>query len=104
MNHYIAIEDSNWADEFDLQGMSLHKSDKKIREFKKEFFDNIEKERRDDEKGIYPISFYFGTNEEVEIESREELEEAITFKTIKEEEYKIIKKVLGNNFGLSAII
>ncbi|HSX49076.1 MAG TPA: hypothetical protein VLE44_02350 [Candidatus Saccharimonadales bacterium] len=90
--------------------MVIKKSEKDLKAFKKEFIDNIEKERMDfdedeeDREDIYPISFGFGTNEDIEVDSRKELESNLTFKKITEEEYKVIKKVLGEDFGLSAII
>lgn len=77
---------SNWADEMDIEGISIMKSDewkayKKKLELKKSF------------------SLYVGTNEEIEYESGEDLIAEIKVKKITPEEEKVIKKFIGSEFG-----
>lgn len=99
MKHFLVKEDANWADEFDVASFKVIKAESKEDVIKK-----IEKERDSE----YPMSFYFGTNEDIEIQSREELEKALEIKQITDEELKVIKKFFPNitssAFGTNAIL
>lgn len=103
MNYYIVKTDVDYADEFNAQGFELFKSELDQKSFKKQYFHNIETFDgfRDEDEDIYPINGYFGTNEKIIFKNRKELEEGITVKQITEEEYNVIKKVLGEYYGNS---
>ena len=101
MKYYIVKIDVDYADEFDVQGFELIKSELDQKSFKKQYYDDIEMFADGEDEDIYPIEGFFGTNENIRFENRKELEEGITIKEITEEEYKVIKKVLGNNYGHS---
>jgi hypothetical protein len=79
--------DSNWADEMDIDGFMI---------VDKTTSDKFKKQLKD-----YNSSFevYVGTNEDIEYGSGEELLKELTFKTITEDEAKVIKKFFGNSGG-----
>lgn len=96
MNYYIIKTNANYADEFDIEGFTLKQSELDLKDFKNEYYKNIE-----EEYGGYPIESYFGTNESIEIDNRKTLEEFVQIKKITEEEYNSINKVLGSYFGMN---
>lgn len=96
MNYYIIKTNANYADEFDIEGFTLKQSELDLKDFKNEYYKNIE-----EGYGKYPIESYFGSNESIEINNRKELEKIVQVKKITEEEYKIINKVLGSYFGMN---
>lgn len=102
INHYLVIEDTNWADEMDIQGFQLVKSKKDVKNLKEEILDKIEASGGED-SDVYPLTTYIGSNQELECESRSELSRTIKVKPITPEEYNSIKKVFGTtsfgNFG-----
>ena len=127
--YFIVIYRGNWADEFDLQEMSLRSAltkEEAWQGFKVEYVcqyyllggegirslledEDVEKMKgRSDEEvaeyladieGISFNSIYFGTNEWVDEPHEDEFE----IQEITKLEYDIIKRYLGNRFGVGII-
>lgn len=84
MKYYLYRFSDNWADEMDLEGFAI------LTELeKKTALASIKKEFRNGG------SIDFGTNEDNEYDSLEDVMACITFKTITSSEYYTIKKVFG---------
>ena len=91
--HFLVIENSNYADEFDLQGYRLFKANSE------EELKELLLEDRD-----FPEEFYFGTNECIEIDSEEEFFDCLDIQEISKEQYKVLEKLLGDSFGITSLI
>jgi hypothetical protein len=79
--------DSNWADEMDIEGFLITS---------KSSADSFKKQLKDCD---YSFEVCVGTNEDIEYGSGEELLKELTFKTITQEEAKVIKKFFGESSG-----
>lgn len=93
MKYFIINEYSDYADEFSLEGFKLVKSESE-EELKKELLSQFE----------FPVELSFGTNEFQEYETEKDLMGDLSISEITEEEYTIIEKVLGTNYGTTAIL
>ena len=100
MKYFIATESGNYADEFDLEKMQLVKAKSREEALERVFADAL----ADDEEEEWPKEFYFGTNEAVEYDSKEELFEAISLQELTKQEYDTIEKYLGTSFGTGGIL
>lgn len=89
MKNYIVKFDDNYADEFDMEGFRL---------FKAESEDAI-KDSLVDERVTFPCERYFGTNEAMDYDSKEQYFNAISIVEISEEEFNIISKYFPRGFG-----
>ena len=79
--------DSNWADEMDIEGFII--TDKEsANSFKKQLKDYVSS-----------FEVCVGTNEDIEYGSGEELLSELKFKTITEDEAKVIQKFFGESGG-----
>lgn len=99
---YLVKEDSNWADEFGLQGFKLVKADNE-----EEVIEQVVRNCTDkDEK--FPIELYFGTNEFQEYDTKEDLINDLSIQEITEDDVKVLLKLFPNcystAFGTTAII
>lgn len=90
---YLLVEiTDNWADEFDTTGFILA-----TKEELDEFLNDIK--NYFDENPNSELSYCIGTNQEIEHDSYSSIERCLTITEISEQEYKIIKKRLGESFG-----
>jgi hypothetical protein len=98
-NYYTVIEEGNWADEIDYAGITLMESDvDSATEFKDKLLDGIEKSH-----GDYPLSANIGSNEEVEVGSRDELSGQIRVVKISKEQLDFLKEIFQyTKFGVRA--
>jgi len=88
MKYYLYTFNDNWADEMDIEGFAvLSYPEKTIVE------ENI---RRKFKSGG---SICFGTNEDNNYDTLEEVLDCITFKEISQTHYDVIKKTIGQTFG-----
>lgn len=99
MKYFIVIEDGSWADEFDLSGYQLVQAETEDAALQvcADGYDI-------DDPDEYPIELYFGTNESQTYSNKNELMQDIEIKEITEQEYNVISKVLGDSFGVTAIL
>jgi len=81
--------DENWADEMDVSGFKLFKSEQDWQKAIKEFKD--EREIEDDEDCCFSI--YFGTNEENEYESFSEFLNCFEVTTVSDAEVSVLEKL-----------
>ena len=92
MRQFLIKTSTNWADEMDLHGFIIL-DEKELEEATKEMAelaaDNFEAE----------ISI--GTNEEMDVEANEVLEELNTAIELTPEEYEHISRLLGTRYGFS---
>lgn len=99
MKYYIVKENSNYADEFDIEGFKLCQATS-IDQVKQDIL-----EQYADEDGIdYPLELYFGSNESQSYNSEEELFNDLIIQEISEIEYNSIIKILGKSYGTRAIL
>lgn len=74
-------------------------------QFKEKLLNGIEANRGKDENNPYPITAYIGTNEEVEVSSRDALSGQIRVEMVTEKEFAFLKKLLKTtNFGVNGFI
>jgi hypothetical protein len=93
MKKYLVIENSNYADEFDLQGYKIIEA-----ESEQDLKNKILKDKE------FPCEFHFGTNEATKFETEEELFEALTIKELTDIEAITLIDILGKRFGITSII
>lgn len=86
MKHYLYKFSDNWADEMDLEGFAV------LTETEKDMA--LAKIRKQYKKGG---TLCFGTNEDNEYDSLQDIINCISFKEISKSEYTTIKKVFGSN-------
>ena len=86
--YYICKYDSNYADEFDLEGFSLFTE----KEYK-EYFNTIPK------LDFYDKDIYFGTNECQNFSNVDELNNDLDWYELTKKEYKSVKNLLGKEYG-----
>ena len=98
MKHYLIIENSNYADEFDLQGFVIKDAESE-EALKKQILEGVL-----EDEGDFPIEKYFGTNEYTEISDENELWSMLSIYEINEKEYKILLKLLGPHFGITSLL
>ena len=113
MKYYLVTESGNYADEFDIEGFALFKAESED-ELKSSLWKSIsENHEVEDRENEYeegdkhlagPMEFYFGTNEAVTYNSKEEIFEELGVSEITEAEYNTIKCLLGTRFGTSALL
>lgn len=80
--------ESNYADEFDVKGFRM---------FSKKEWNNIVKEIK--ESKAFPMNWSFGSNEEIEYETPNELLKKFEVVVISSDEVKILKKLFGDDYG-----
>ena len=83
--------DTNWADEFDVQGFfttTRKEWDKHLASAKK-YFDTHEEE----------LELYFGTNEALTFESYEEYESAYSATELSDEQFALLKTLFGVSYS-----
>lgn len=97
MRYWLVTENGNYADEFDLEAMKLVQAESKEDALEEVFEDHLE----DDE---WPKELYFGTNEAMEYENKEDLYDSVEIQEITYSEYSTIKRLLGTSFGTGAIL
>lgn len=99
MKNFLVKENADYADEFSVSSFKIVKANSE-----KEIIDKIETEHN----SKYPMSFCFGTNEDVIIDSREELEDVLDFQEISDEDVKVFERFFPNitkyAFGTNAIL
>jgi hypothetical protein len=88
MDYVLLNWEGNWADEMDISGFGIMKREdwedyKKMLENRGEF------------------TFCIGTNEEIEYDNGPALLEEIEVRNITEEEYNIIQKLFGGEYGFT---
>jgi hypothetical protein len=98
MKYYLVIESNDYADEFDIEGFKVFKSENE---------ESLEIQLIDDQE--FPCEKYFGTNEAIEFETKEDFLESLSIVEITEEELKVLKKLFGKDitkyaFGTTSII
>ena len=100
MKYWLVTESGNYADEFNLEAMQIFEG-----ETEAEVLDSVFEDRlSDEEDDEWPKEFYFGTNECIEYDSKEELYDSVSITEITKEEYDTINKLLGTSFGTGAIL
>lgn len=101
MKYYLVKEKANWADEFDIQGFKLFKSESIIN-LENQIIDSVTVDE------IFPTELYFGTNEWQEYESREDLLRDLEIIEISETQYMGILYLFPyceqTAFGTTAIL
>ena len=90
--NYLVIFDGNYADEFDVSGFDI-KSGSTL----SKIFDNLE--NYDDR-----ISIYFGTNEDLEFESGQELLDSLTITELSDSDKEVLKRLFGGAFGITNVL
>ena len=88
MKYFIVFFSADYADEFDIQGFRVEKA-----ESKKSILDSLVHP-----KTKFPYERYFGTNEAIEYNDKKDFLSNFDIKEIKEEEYKVISKVICNEY------
>ncbi len=87
MKKYIVKSSFNWADEIDLTGFDLFTED----------------ELKDTKKALKNLSLevkgYIGTNEDIDIEASDVLEELDCAKEISDGEYAFLKSLFSDHYG-----
>lgn len=78
---------SNWADEMDVEGFVIV-NDEDLRLFK----ENLEKIND-------PITISVGTNEWIDFENGDSLEKTLHFRTLTEEQEKVMKELFADSWG-----
>ena len=86
MERVLVKWSSNWADEMDIEGFSIMKSEE---------WESYKKKVR----LLKNFCVYIGTNEEIDYASGEDLLEEIVVRNITPAEEKTLKKLVGANFG-----
>ncbi len=113
MKYYLVTESGNYADEFDIEGFALFKaeSEQALKDnLWKSISSNHEVEERendyeeDDKHLAWPMEFYFGTNEAITYNSKEEIFQELVISEITKSQYNIIKDLLGTRFSTSALL
>jgi hypothetical protein len=92
MSKVIITWDSNWADEMDIAGFSIV-SDKEAKDLKKKL---------NDRQTSFTICV--GTNEDIEYSDGSELLGELSFKKISDEDAKVIRKYVGDEFGFTEFL
>lgn len=99
---YLVKEDSDWADEFGLQGFKIIGANSEEEVIEKV----IRNCTNEDEK--FPVELYFGTNEFQEYDSKEDLINDLSIQEITEDDLKVFLKFFPDcgksAFGTTAII
>ena len=88
--YYLVTFQSNWADEMDVEGgriMTEKEKEKYFASIKKEF----------DEQGSY--TYYIGTNQDINFDTYEELDESFSIDKISKEERKVLVKLGLDAYG-----
>lgn len=85
-DYLLITADVNYADEFDFQEWTTMN----VLDFKK-FVKSLKKHKEE-------ISWYFGTNEELQFSDGEDLLNQLSFKLISAEEYFVLDKLFGGSF------
>src|SRR5690349_8465220 len=111
MQYFLVTENGDWADEISYQGYQLYKTTGgtiSAKDFLKGIIDDIEKEHLDEddllEESPYPFTKYIGSNEDVEFESRDDIKRDLTIKEISKSEYNTLSKLLGESYGVTALL
>lgn len=114
MNYFLIKEDDNYADEFDIEGFKIEKSKLSIEDYKKNLLLEVLMERGDYDEddneipGKFPLEFYFGTNEAIEIRDEKDFWRVVSVEPISKAEYDTLKKLFPTSvdyaFGTTAII
>jgi len=89
MSKVIITWDSNWADEMDIAGFSIV-SEQAAKDLKKKL---------NERKTSFTICV--GTNEDIEYSDGSELLSELSFKKISDEDVKVIRKYIGDEFGFT---
>jgi hypothetical protein len=101
MKHFLVKEDSNYADEFDLQGFKLFEAESE-EDLKSTILLRVL------DGGEFPLDKYFGTNEVIEIEDEEALWNMLDITEISKTDYDILLKLFRfinkSPFGLTGIL
>lgn len=92
MKQYLVRSSSNWADEIDFEGWEIM-NEKELAEAKAEVKAFVKED--------FSADVYVGTNEEMEVEASEVLDELNKAKEITPEEAAILKKFFGDSYGFS---
>lgn len=88
-SYYLCLYDSNYADEFDVEGFSLFNEEEY-----KIYTETIEQLDFND------FDIYFGTNEYQIISGVDDLKHSLDWKKISEDEYNVIHEIVGSEYGL----
>jgi len=86
----LLISRKDYADEFDCEFFNIVTDD-----FWEQFKEVIKRNK-------YPITVGFGTNEELEYDSAEDVLRNIEVKKITDEESEVIKRLLKKDFGVGS--
>lgn len=92
MSKVIITWDSNWADEMDISGFSIV-SDQEAKDLKKKL---------NERKTSFTICV--GTNEDIDYDNGSDLLSELSFKKISDEDAKIIRKYVGDEFGFTEFL
>lgn len=102
MKTFLVKEDSDWADEFGLQGFKLITAGNKEEAIEK----IIKNCTGEDEE--FPIELYFGTNEFQEYANKEDLLYDLSIQEITEDDANVLLRLFPNcgniSFGTTAIL
>lgn len=90
----LVFTEANYADEFDIYGFEI--IDRKRWET---FLEKAEEFLSGEESSS--MELYFGTNESILFEDMRDVEDFFSIKEITEEEYAVIKKLFGEDYGHS---
>jgi len=106
MKYYLVTEDGNWADEFDLEAYALYEaeSEQALKDKLWKYISDKSDLDEEEEDDGWPKEYYFGTNEAVEYNSKEEVFADLGISELTKLQYDVIKEVLGTSFGTGAIL
>jgi hypothetical protein len=103
-NYYLITEFVNYSDEFNIEAFIVKESELDLEDFKNNFYSQCIIEHNQE----FPLEFYFGTNQCIYIESKDELLESVAIRQISKSEFELLIKLFPNcnsySFGTSAII
>lgn len=88
-NKVLVTWDSNWADEMDISGFKIFNEDEW-----NTFKETVSKRK-------HQFTIFVGTNEDIDYDNGKMLLEELTIKKLSEDEYKVIKKFVGEEFGFT---
>jgi hypothetical protein len=86
-DYYLVKYQSDWADEMDIFGLDL------LTDTDKEYFERLAPSHDS------PLVHNVGTNEDIKYTSKEQLLDCYEWVSITQQEYEILKKLIGTYYG-----
>lgn len=89
MKYFIVKQNCDYADEFDVNGFALFEAESREALLAQLIPEGVE----------FPAEQYFGTNEAITFDDKNDYIRSLKIQEITNEEYKIVTKVVGSSYG-----